>query len=102
MDVGINPTCCQNHLFSGNYISRGSYNHIGIDASHHIRIASLANPNDTISFDTNIRLDNPRDRIYNESVGNHDIQGVGSGNTRVLKKYTDNNNRYVSSVGSDD
>ena len=84
MDVGINTTSCQNHLFSRNHIRRGTHNHVGIDPSHHIRVTCLADTNDTISFDTNISLDNTSHRIYNESVGNHNVQGVRSGNTSVL------------------
>jgi hypothetical protein len=86
MDVRINATGRQNELFPRNHVRGRTDNHVGIDSLHHIGISRLANTHNAIPLDSDIGLDNARDRIDNQSVRNDHIQGLVGWNSRRLNE----------------
>mmetsp|Transcript_21868 Transcript_21868/g.61967 ORF Transcript_21868/g.61967 Transcript_21868/m.61967 type:complete len:462 (-) Transcript_21868:448-1833(-) len=84
VNMRIDTTGSQNQLFTSNHICGSPNNHVWIHALHHVWISSLSNTNDTVPLDTNVGLEDTRDRIHNECIGNDRIQSICRVDTRGL------------------
>jgi hypothetical protein len=86
MDVRVNTTSRQYEFFSRDDIRGSTNNHARVDSFHYIWISSLANTYNSVSLDTDIRLENTRHGIDYESIGNHNIECLVREYSRSLAK----------------
>mmetsp|Transcript_2676 Transcript_2676/g.7312 ORF Transcript_2676/g.7312 Transcript_2676/m.7312 type:complete len:487 (-) Transcript_2676:790-2250(-) len=84
VNVRVDAAGRHDHLLSGDDVRGGTDGHPGRDAVHRVGIPGFADPDDEAPLDPDVGLDDPRDAVDDQSVGDHDVEGLARGRARRL------------------